>query len=59
MVAHLVKMNFRLQILKSGVKEIGTLLSRSSTVDYDTEKYVRDSIAHIKKVLNAGNECIG
>lgn len=46
------------QILKSGVKEIGTLLSRSSTVDYDTEKYVRDSIAHIKKVLNAGNECI-
>ncbi|WKX96724.1 hypothetical protein Q1695_012846 [Nippostrongylus brasiliensis] len=44
------------QSMKMWQKEIGTLLGRSSTVDYDTEKYVRDCLALAKKMTNAASE---
>ncbi|PIO71100.1 hypothetical protein TELCIR_07004 [Teladorsagia circumcincta] len=43
---------------KTWSKELADLRARSSTVDYDTEKYVRDSIAQMKKVATAVNECL-
>uniref|UniRef100_A0A7I5E816 Kinesin-like protein n=1 Tax=Haemonchus contortus TaxID=6289 RepID=A0A7I5E816_HAECO len=46
------------QSMKTWLKDLGNLLSRSSTVDYDTEKYVRDSINQMKKVVSAGTECL-
>ncbi|KAK5983954.1 hypothetical protein GCK32_007091, partial [Trichostrongylus colubriformis] len=44
--------------MKTWTKELGDLRSRSSTVDYDTEKYVRDSIAQMKKVASTVNDCL-
>ncbi|KAK6023201.1 kinesin motor domain protein [Ostertagia ostertagi] len=43
---------------KTWSKELADLRTRSSTVDYDTEKYVRDSIAQMKKVASAVSECL-
>ncbi|VDM63243.1 unnamed protein product [Angiostrongylus costaricensis] len=46
------------QNMKTWLKELGNLLARSNTVDYDTEKYVRDSLALVKKATISLNECM-
>lgn len=46
------------QSMKTWLKELGNLLARSNTVDYDTEKYVRDSLSLVKKANSCLNECM-
>ncbi|KAJ1359072.1 hypothetical protein KIN20_017700 [Parelaphostrongylus tenuis] len=46
------------QNMKTWLKELGNLLARSNTVDYDTEKYVRDSLSLVKKATSCLHECM-
>ncbi|CAJ0605453.1 unnamed protein product [Cylicocyclus nassatus] len=46
------------QNLKTWMKELSNLITRSSTVDYDQEKYVRDSLNLNNKMFSGLSECV-
>ncbi|RCN23643.1 hypothetical protein ANCCAN_30670 [Ancylostoma caninum] len=44
--------------MKTWLKEMGNLISRSNTVDYDQENYVRDSLNLTNKMWSGMSECV-
>ncbi|ETN78243.1 kinesin motor domain protein [Necator americanus] len=46
------------QNMKTWLKDMGNLITRSNTVDYDQEAYVRDSLSLTNKMWNGLSECM-